>query len=96
MSISSVKKATSSIADIIVSARDNFNAAKSKMELSAESLRAITSEFADEIEEINGFSSHSSFESLAQDELTKLTSEYTALLADIETILANVSKVEDK
>ena len=82
MSTSTVKAALNDIAQSIRTERQAMKNAKARIATGQSNLNALPTIFAEAIAEINGFTPTGAMETLAQDELIKLTTEFQTLKAD--------------
>ena len=85
---SEVKAALDDIAQTIKTERQAFASAKARIQAGSGNLAAIPTVFADVIADIDGYTPTGAFETLAKDEKGKLATEFTALKADIDTLIA--------
>ncbi len=87
---SEVKAALNDIAQSIRTERQAMKNAKARIAAGQGNLNALPTVFADAIAEINGFTPTGAMETLAQDELVKLTTEFTALKSDAALAVADL------
>ena len=87
---SEVKAALDDIAQSIRTERQAMKSAKARISAGQSNLNALPTVFANAISEINGFTPTGAMETLAQDELSKLTTEFTALKADAALAVADL------
>ena len=85
---SEVKAGLDAIADKIAAVRTRFASAKSSIEGGSATLGAIPTDYADVIATINAYTPTGAFETLAQDEKAKLQTEFVALKAEIDALIA--------
>lgn len=85
---SEVKGGLDEIAAIISSQRAIIDKAKANAGIVSANLAAITTDYADVISTIDGYVGSDVFETLAQDEKTKLVAEFAALKAEADAIVA--------
>ena len=85
---SEVKAAMNDIATIINTERQAFASAKARIQTCSGNLGLIPTTFADAIAEIDGYTPTGAFETLAQDEKAKLATEFIALRAEIDGLIA--------
>ncbi len=69
-------------------ADDNMTTKKSNIETLRARVANLPSQYSDEITTIGGYAPTGARETLAQDDLVKLTADRTALLARIDAVLA--------
>ena len=86
--ISEVKWALNNVATVIAAERKSFANAKARIQQASSNLGNIVSQFSDEIATINGYTPSGAFETLAKDELEKLTTERAALKTEIDALIA--------
>ena len=84
-----VKKSLDDIATIIVTERQAFANAKARIQAASANLNAITTQYAAVISTIDAYVPSGAFETLAQDEKARLATEFTALKASIDTLIAS-------
>ena len=92
---SKVKSALDDIAKTIRAERQAATNAKNRLLSAYGTLGNLSSVFSSEITEINNFVPNGEFESLAKDELSKLTSEFQTLrtvLNDVNRTLSGISE----
>ena len=87
--ISEVKASLDNIAQTIVTERQAFASAKARIQAASGNLAAIPTVFADTILEIDGYTPTGAFETLAKDEKAKLATEFVALRAEIDGLIAS-------
>lgn len=85
---SEVKAGLDQISDLIARVRAKFVAARQEITSSATLLGQIPTDYADVIATINLFTPTGEFESLAKDEKSKLQTEFQALKADMDALIA--------
>lgn len=83
-----VKRALDDISQIIVTERQAFASAKARIQTASANLSSITTQYAGVITEIDGYAPTGAFETLAKDEKARLATEFTALKAEIDAIVA--------
>jgi hypothetical protein len=76
---SKVKKALVDVSTIISNERSALTQAKARMSAAVSNLNAIPTTFSDVVAEINGYTPTGAFETLAKDELQKMSTEFQAL-----------------
>ena len=84
-----VKKSLDDIATIIVTERQAFANAKARIQAASGNLAAIPTQYAGVISTIDLYVPTGAFETLAKDERAKLATEFAALKADIDTLIAS-------
>ena len=87
---SEVKAALDGIAAVISGSIQGRAQAKARLVSAHAQLVALPSQFADALSEINGYTPTGAFETLAQDELAKMTTEFTALKNALATEIAAI------
>jgi len=83
-----VKAALDNITQVIVTERQAFANAKARIGAASSNLNALATTYTDVMATINGYAPDGAFETLSKDELAKLTTEFTALKSDIDTLIA--------
>jgi len=83
-----VKTGIDEIADQIKAVRTRFESAKSTIEGGSTALGAIPTKYADVLATIDGYTPTGAFETLAQDEKAKLSSDFLALKAELDAVIA--------
>lgn len=86
---SDVKIALDEIAGIIKKAHTVIDTAESRLQAAYDQLNDIPTTYSDEIATINGYTPTGAFETLAQDEKTKLQTEFNDLKTTINNLLSN-------
>ena len=86
--ISEVKQGLDEIAASIRAVTKRYADAKVSIQAGSEALGNIPTKYADVIAEINGYTPTGAFETLAKDEKAKLQTEFTALKATIDALIA--------
>ena len=86
--ISEVKQGLDEIAAKIRAVQKRYADAKSSIQAGSTALGSIQTDYADIITEINGYTPTGAFETLAKDEKGKLQTEFVALKAVIDAIIA--------
>jgi hypothetical protein len=79
MSISSVKRALDSIASCIATETNALTQAKTRITTAVANLNTLPTIHASTVSEINAYTPTGAFQTLAKDELAKLTPEFQAL-----------------
>jgi hypothetical protein len=82
--VSEVKAALDSIAELITGSSRSREKAKAALLAARNQLANIPTQYADEIAEIDGYAPTGAFETLAQDEKSKLASEFNSLKTALE------------
>jgi hypothetical protein len=82
--VSEVKAALDSIAELITGSSRSREKAKAALLAARNQLANIPTQYADEIAEIDGYAPTGAFETLAQDEKAKLASEFNSLKTALE------------
>lgn len=93
--VSEVKKGLVDVSTIIVNVRSVLTRAKIAMSSSVSELNSIPTTFSSIIAEINSYTPTGAFETLAKDELSKLTAEFIALrnaAQDAVTALSSITE----
>ena len=85
---SEVKSGLNRIAELIEGQRAVVAKAKSNAQTASEALAAIPADYADVIATIDAFVGGNAFEDLSKDEKAKLATEFTALKAEADAIVA--------
>ena len=85
-----VKTGLDSIATTINTERQAFASAKARIQAASGNLALITTTFADVIATIDNYAPDGAFETLAKDEKAKLTTEFVALKAAIDELIAQM------
>lgn len=93
--VSEVKAGLDNIAQAIRTERQAMKSAKARIGTGQSNLNLLPTIFADAIAEINGYTPTGPMETLAQDELTKLTTEYLALVAEAETTITALASITE-
>ena len=88
---SEVKAGLDAIADKIAAIRARTTAAVSTVQGSASALAGIPSAHADVIAEVGGYTPTGAFETLAKDELAKLTTEFQVLKAEVDAAVVDLA-----
>lgn len=86
---SEVKAGLDDIATSIRTCRQNFLSAKARIESAYNELNVLPTTFSDVLATINAYEGADDFETLSQAELAKLTTEFTALKAEINALIAS-------
>jgi hypothetical protein len=92
---SEVKAALDDIAKSIRTERQAMTSAKARIATGQANLNALTTIFADAIAEINGYTPSGAMETLSQDELAKLTTEYVALRNEASTAVTALASITE-
>jgi len=87
---SEVKAALDGIAAVISGSIQGRARAKAALVGARNQLAALPTQFADALAEIGGYTPTGAFETLAQDELAKMTTEFTALKSALAAEIAAV------
>ena len=85
---SEVKSGLDAVALVIAEASSTVDKAQSNAQLASDALGAIPANFADLIATIDAYAPTGEFESLAKDEKDKLATEFAALKAKADAIVA--------
>ena len=85
MSISTVKSGLDSIAETIRTERQAAEKAKERLSTALNNINSLPTVYADDIAEINAYAGSDPFEALSQDELAKMTTEFQALKAVLQS-----------
>ena len=85
---SEVKQGLDEIAAAIAAVRARFATAKSSIEGGSAALGNIPTKYAGVIAAIDAYVPTGAFQTLAKDEKAKLATEFTALKADIDALIA--------
>lgn len=91
MSISTVKAALDAIAESIVKERTAIIKVKNSLGNVKSNLAALPSLYEAEIGEINGYVPTGPYETLAKDELAKLTAEFITVSSAVDNAIAALS-----
>lgn len=91
MSTSQVKSGFDQIAIDIANQRSVIAGAKEQLEGAVAVLNAIPSNYTDMVAEVNGYVPTGAFETLAKDELAKLTTEFQTLRDAANAAIASIS-----
>jgi len=86
--ISEVKQGLDEIAASIRAVQKRFADAKASIQAGSDALGNIPTKYSDVIATINGFAPDGAFETLAKDEKAKLQTEFVALKAIIDALIA--------
>ena len=86
---SEVKAALDDISQSIKTERQAFASAKARIVTASGNLGLIPTTFADAIATINAYTPTGAFETLAKDEKAKLQTEFLALKAEIDALIAS-------
>ena len=87
--ISEVKQGLDAVAEKIASARNRFEASKVAIQNNSSTLGQIPTAHSDVLTTIDGYAPSGAFETLAKDEKAKLQTEFVALKADIDALIAS-------
>lgn len=87
---SEVKAGLDDIAQRIREAINNMTAAKVRLQTAKDDLAALPTDYGDVVATINGYTPTGALETLAQDELAKLTAEFVALSSSIDAAIASL------
>jgi len=87
--VTEVKKGLDDMATIIVAERQAFALAKARISNASGNLGLIPTQYADVLATIDAYTPTGAFETLAQDEKAKLTTEFQALKAAIDALIAD-------
>jgi hypothetical protein len=90
---SEVKSGLDAISDTISESEQRQANAKANLLVARNAENALTTTYADVISTINGYTPTGAFETLAQDELSKLTAEFLDSKAGIEAELVAIGVV---
>ena len=86
---SEVKAGLDEIAASIAAVRSRFASSKSSIEGGSAALGNIPTKYADVIATIDGYTGVDTFEDLAQAEKARLATEFVALKADLDALIAD-------
>lgn len=87
--VSDVEAKMEEVSRMIKVSRQRLKSAKAEITTQETNLNAIPTRFSDLIATINGYTPNGAFEELYKDQLSKLTAEFQALVAD-----ATLAKVD--
>lgn len=87
---SEVKAGLDAIATSIAGSSQAFERAKANILAARNQLAALPTVHSDAISAVNGYTPTGAFETLSKDELAKLTTEFQALKATLETALTDL------
>jgi len=85
---SQVKAGLDEISGKIKAVRERFEASKNGISASSSALGAIPTAHADVLATIDGYTPTGPFEELAQDEKARLQTEFVALKAELDALIA--------
>jgi hypothetical protein len=92
---SKVKKALVDVSTIISNERSACSQAKARISSAVSNLNSIPATFSDVITEINGYTPTGAFETLAKDELQKMSAEFQTLKTAAEGAVTDLGSITE-